>query len=146
LTSEELLKSGGLFKTRITLMDAFIADPKAPTPEEQSAAEMMKQGSGDSHFIELRELSSAELLEIQGLEGKAVTEHMEKILGGCITDHSFEKADGKKTPSEDVVKIIRLSGSLMTHVLTKWQEALPLARRMRRALGERPASSSPGAR
>jgi hypothetical protein len=77
LTSEELLKSGGLFKTRITLMDAFIADPKAPTPEEQSAAEMMKQGSGESHFIELRELSSAELLEIQGLEGKAGRAHGE---------------------------------------------------------------------
>ncbi|MDD5501797.1 MAG: hypothetical protein PHH57_09050 [Candidatus Omnitrophica bacterium] len=141
MTSDELLKRGGLFRVKINLTDAF----DGSDPAEAEAAKLLTQENGDSHYIVLREISSAEMLEIQGKEQGEMTDCLEKKIPDCIVEHSFKKADGNKTPAGDVLKILRLSASLMVHVLTKWQESLPLAKRMRKASEEQPRISSRGA-
>jgi hypothetical protein len=138
MTSEELLKSGGLFKVRIDLAEAFDAEDEG----QAEAVEMLTQGNGDSHYIVLREVNSAEMLEVQEKSQREITEYLEKKIPECIVDHSFQTSSGGKTGNGDVLNILRLSSSLMIHVLTKWQESLPLAKRMHKASEEQAPSSS----
>jgi hypothetical protein len=141
MTSDELLKKGGLFKVRINLAEAFDAEDET----QADAVDMMSREDGESHYIELREINSAEMLEIQGKEQREITEYLEKKIPECIVDHSFTQSNGNTTPNGDVLKILRLSSSLMIHVLTKWQESLPLAKRMLKASAEQALSSSEAA-
>jgi hypothetical protein len=142
MTSEELLKLGGLFKVRIDLTEAFDAEDA----EQAETVEMLTQDNGDPHYITLREVSSSEMLDVQEMSQSEVTRYLEKKIPDCIVDHSFQTSGGGKTSNGDVLKILRLSSSLMVHVLTKWQEALPLAKRMHKASEEQAPSSSEDAR
>lgn len=142
MTSDELLKAGGLFKTRINLAEAF--DTEDETQREAAAA--LTQDNGESHYIVLREVNSSEMLEVQEKSQREITEYLEKKIPECIVEHSFRTAAGGVTGNGDVLKIIRMSSSLMIYVLTQWQEALPLAKRMQKASEEQARSSSEDAR
>lgn len=142
MTSDELLKAGGLFKVKINLSEAFDRED----PDQAEAVEMLTQDNGEPHYIVLREVSSAEMLEVQEKSQQEVTEYLEKKIPDCMSDHSFKTGSGGKTGNGDVLNIIRMSSSLMIHVLMKWQESLPLAKRMHRASEEQAPSSSEGAR
>lgn len=141
MTSDEILKKGGLFKVRIELAEAFDADDET----QSEAVELLTQDDGTSHYIVLREINSAEMLEVQGLSEREIAGYLEKKIPECTVDHSFTKEGGNRSPNGDVLNILRLSSSLMTHVLTKWQESLPLAKRMHKASAEQALSSSEGA-
>jgi hypothetical protein len=142
MNSDELLKMGGLFKVKIDLAGAFDTEDET----QKDAVDLLTQEDGSSHYIVLREINSAEMLDIQGREQKEITEYLEKKIPECIVEHSLTQSNGNKTPNGDVLKILRLSSSLMVHVLTKWQESLPLAKRMQKASAGQALSSSEDAR
>jgi len=142
MTSDELLKNGGLFKIKIDLTGAF--DEEDETQAE--TVELLKQSGGTSHYIILREINSAEMMEVQEMSQQEITRYLEKKIPECIVEHSFQTSAGGETSSGDVLKILRLSSSLMVYVLTQWQESLPLAKRMQKASAEQAHSSSEDAR
>ena len=128
--SDEILKrKGGLFSIRVELAKAFDAED----PSQEEGYEMMMQDNRESHYIVLREFTSGEMIELQGLEQSDMIRELEKKLDLYIVDHSFKKSDGGQTPSGDVKKIITMSSSLLVYVLNTWQSSLPLAKRMLKA-------------
>ena len=137
MTSEELLKTGGLFKIQLNLADAFDEDEA----DQAATIEMMKQENGDSHYIVLREMDSDEAIEMQGTEKESVPGLMKKKIANAIVDHSFIKnSKGEKSPNGDVYKIIEMSTNLMMWVLKEWQDASPLQKKMLKASEEQPAT------
>jgi hypothetical protein len=133
---EILKKKGGLFSVKVELNGAF------DKGEEAEAHSMMTQDNGDSHYIVLREFNSAEMLEFQGLDSGSATRELEKKLPDFMVEHSFRNQDNSITSNGDVLKIIRLSSSLLVWILEEWQGKLPLTRRtLRASAGQRPSSS-----
>jgi hypothetical protein len=136
MTSDELLKQGGLFKIRRNLTDAF--DPE--DEEQKDIIKLMTQENGDSHYIVIRELSSGEALDVQHAGENEVSTVLIKKLADAIVEHSFRNDKGNVTPNGDVSKIIQMSTSLLMWVLKEWQDASPLAKKTAKGSAGLPVS------
>ena len=124
MTSEQILKAGALFKQTINLADAFDKSDKA----NADAIAMMTKDDGKSHYVVMREMTSAEMLDVRGLEPDDVIKELEKKLNDAIVDHSFIMESGNKTPNGDVAKIIKQSAMLVSYVMGEWMNNSPLAK------------------
>lgn len=137
MTVEEMLekkKKNGLFTTKINLAEAFDKEDEG----QKEAVEMMTQENGESHFIVMRELESAEMLDVQKTSQDEMADKLSKDLGNYICDHSFVLKTGNKLNTSEVVEIVKQSSSLLIHVLETWQGNLPLVKRMQKASAGRP--------
>ena len=111
------LQNTGLFHVKINLEEAY---------RETKDEDLAKKYAG--LYIDLRELSSAEMID---LNKAGAEEYVTKMLGNleaCIVDHNIEQSQGKKAASTDVAGLIRNSSTLSTYVVRTWGEALPFSR------------------
>ena len=138
MTSDELLKKGGLFKVKVLLTGAFDKDDASQT----ESIEMMTQENGDPHYLIFRELTSAETLELQTTEESQVIGELEKLIPKALVDHTFINDLGNKTANGDVLNVLRISANLLVYVIEEWQKACPLNKRRLKDSGGLPASSS----
>lgn len=115
------LKEKGFFKIRVEISEAFDMDD----PDEQENAEAWAGA-----WIDIRELSASEAAEFHN----SPEEFMER-LDQVIVDHNFyqDKEGKKKASKEQVADIIKASSTVYNHVMTKWAEHLPLAKRSARS-------------
>lgn len=114
------LKARGYFKTRIVLSEAFNADDEEQAPYAKE---------WDGAIVELRELNAAEQARVQEAHAEGMQAALTEILRDAMVDHNLYREEGKKASSDEVVDIIKSSGTVFNHVMTEWVQHLPLARR-----------------
>jgi hypothetical protein len=111
------LKTKGYFKVRINLDEAFDA-------EDAAQAEFAEQWAGA--YLDLRELNASESARLQEQNN---VEALGEILRGAIVGHNLYREENKLASNDEVSEIIQSSGTVYSHVIQKWTEALPLAKR-----------------
>jgi len=121
-------KTGGLFRTRIVLAEAF-----GDEGEEEIAAGYSNPVTGEPYYVVMRELRSAELLEYMQVPDADKFRTLEGKLQDYIVEHNLVAEGGKTVSAQTVADIIRQSGTLLYHVLGTWQAALPLLKKMQKA-------------
>lgn len=134
---EILKKTGGLFRVRLELAKAFPED-------EELRKELVNEKTGEPYFLVLRELKSRELTTYMATPDDKKFELLTEMLPECIVEHNLIKADGILLPNPAAAELVKDSGTLLVYVLQEWQASLPLVRKMRKASGESPPSSSAG--
>ena len=80
-------------------------------------------------FIELRELTLTELSSL-GEDGKKNLDVLDKIMPQLIIDSSFTNNNEKAT-GQEVVAILRGTGSLYTDILDYFMQKIPFSQRLK---------------
>jgi hypothetical protein len=124
------LKAKGFFKTRIKLAEVFDA-------EQDPALRALYEGA----WIDMREPNEAEMMAMQG-PGKGDMAAIGKLLPDCMVDWSLQASAGEKASREEVVEVLKASGTLWSYTLEEWGKSLPLARRSAARSAKSPAPSS----
>lgn len=81
----------------------------------------------DGDSIVLREPTTLELRELGQNEDKAF-DALYKIFDDCLISHSFTDGE-EKAKNEDVVALLKSSGSRFADILEAWMNSLPLKKR-----------------
>ncbi|MDR0411245.1 MAG: hypothetical protein LBH75_04640 [Treponema sp.] len=95
---------------------------------------------GDGEYILFREPFINEVYEIRrlkmgddeastGNENEGSLKVISNIFENCIIGSSFTLDDGKPAPTDQVLALLKDSGSLYMKAFQGWQESLPLAYR-----------------
>lgn len=80
-------------------------------------------------FIELRELTLSEFSAL-GEDGKKNVEALDKIMPQLIIDSSFTN-NGTPATGQEVVAILRGTGSLYTEILDRFINTIPFSKRLK---------------
>lgn len=134
--ADELAKKpGGLFRLKVVLADAFPDDDQA-----EIRAGYENPATGEPYFVVLRELRSSELVAYMEVPDKDKFKSLESGLQAYIIEHNLVNSKGEAVALEMVTEVIRQSGAVLYHVLSVWQQSLPLLRRMRKESAGSPPS------
>lgn len=109
-------KEKGFFKTKIEI-GQFYQD------EEGKAL------SSSDVYLTLREPTEDELFQM-GSDSDKNRELLRKLWKECLmeTGHNFETAEGVPATRGEILADLGNRGAAVLHIVTRWQELLPLAR------------------
>lgn len=116
------IKNVGVFTIKVHLADAFFDDD-----------EVRKSYKGE--YVELREPTAEEAGKFSNSEVDI------NMIKPFIIGSSFKDGDNPATVDQ-IAEAIQKSSSIFTHVVTKWGESLPLARKNAETLATQPGPSS----
>jgi hypothetical protein len=87
----------------------------------------------DGGYLILRELNMQESKELEAINTDDVTKmisKLEQFFPGCVLESSFVSDDDTPASGKEIYEELKMSGSLMTEVLTTWLQSIPFQSRL----------------
>jgi len=111
------------------ILDGALADLRETNAQLKEIADVYA-----GEWILLREPRGEELIGF-GPDGKpkADANTLAGLFPECLVDWSLKRSETEKASKEELLAVLKQSGSLYAYVLTEWGERIPLARRSGRA-------------
>lgn len=81
-------------------------------------------------WITMREPSTDETVKFNSQDEAESLKALKEVFPNCIVDHNFENDEGQKAKKKEVFDFLLESSALFGYVTQKWQESLPLAKRI----------------